>query len=208
VHLIRNTGIDSDPVESPTTSPRLALESSPGIGPADKELTGLLGDLSREFRQGFVTVWILQTLWERSPLSAYELFDRLRIRAGPDLPIWPSLLYRSLGRLCSGGLVESARGTARGGSTRKYYRLTPAGMEGYPTFRARLEESSRSGGRECDHRTGSSSAESRTAPRERDAGVAPHDEEHTPSRANPSRPVGVLGAGGTETSSGESAPEH
>jgi DNA-binding PadR family transcriptional regulator len=82
-----------------------------------------------------LTVWVLDALLADSPVSVYELLQHLRNRAGPDEPVWPSPVYRTLGRLRAWGLVEVVCETGRGGAARKYYDLTRAGREAYPLVR-------------------------------------------------------------------------
>ncbi len=96
----------------------------------------ILQQLAREFHRGVLTVWILDALFDAPPTSVYELVEHLRVRAGRDYPVWPSPVYRTLGRLRSRGLVEVLARRGPGGSLRRYYQLTEAGRETYPVIRS------------------------------------------------------------------------
>jgi DNA-binding PadR family transcriptional regulator len=102
---------------------------------------GFLASLSREFHHGALTVWILDELSAASPSTVYELLERLRNRAGPDYPVWPSPVYYALGRLRSWGLVEVIPETGSRGPIRKHYGLTAKGRAAYPVVCALAERS-------------------------------------------------------------------
>lgn len=87
----------------------------------------ILASMSREFRHGILSVWVLEELREKEPRYGYRLMVDINERLGRDLAIRPSQLYTTLGRLRHMGLVEAFHGTEPHGPIRRYYRLTPKG---------------------------------------------------------------------------------
>ena len=115
---------------------------------------GIVEVLCREFRHGVLTIWVMEALAEGPASPVYEILERLRVRAGPSFPVWPSAVYRALGRLRSWGFVTVVRETGRGGAVRRHYDLTEAGRAAYPAVTAIAEQSWRGSRRPPETRPG------------------------------------------------------
>jgi DNA-binding PadR family transcriptional regulator len=61
---------------------------------------------------------------------------RLRARLGPGVAVGPSVVYPTLARLRSSGIVRIFHGTVSHGPLRKYYELTPRGWAVLPQLRS------------------------------------------------------------------------
>jgi PadR family transcriptional regulator PadR len=94
----------------------------------------------REFKKGSLVMLILRLLYER-PSYGYELCERLRARSAGTLSFEDGAVYPLLHTLEHDGLAEgywesAADGAAGGdsdggrkGPSRRYYRLTPNGVQ-------------------------------------------------------------------------------
>jgi len=74
-------------------------------------------------------LWVLLAV-EEEPLHGYALLTRVAERSGGFLQPGPASLYRSLGELTAGGLLEEAAGHVEPGHTderRRYFRPTKFG---------------------------------------------------------------------------------
>jgi PadR family transcriptional regulator PadR len=80
-------------------------------------------------------VWVLESLTS-GPAYGYELMARLRERLGPGVAVGPSVVYPSLARLRSSGMVRAFHGTVSRGPSRTYYELTPRGWAVLPRLRS------------------------------------------------------------------------
>jgi DNA-binding PadR family transcriptional regulator len=143
-----------------------------------------LAEFFREFHQGALLVWTLEILDEESPASAYLLMERLRHRAGPELAIWPSRVYRALGRLRAWGLLEvvSVPGSPRG--RRQYYQITPAGRAAYPAAHEVAERSWRGFSLGTNPRLAGASTRARRSAQDLREGRSPSGTANRRSSAN------------------------
>lgn len=97
----------------------------------------------REFKKGSLAMLVLHLLYER-PSYGYELCERVRARSDGTLTFEDGAVYPLLHALERDGLAEgyweseeSADDSTRKGPRRRYYRLTPRGVE---ALRAALQE--------------------------------------------------------------------
>lgn len=96
----------------------------------------------REFKKGSLTMLVLHLLYER-PSYGYELCERVRERSEGTLTFEDGAVYPLLHALERDGLAEGywegeeSADSARKGPRRRYYRLTPRGVE---ALRAALQE--------------------------------------------------------------------
>lgn len=84
--------------------------------------------LEREWIRGAAPLAVL-TLLEQREMYGYELVEALERRSGGLLELGQSTVYPLLYNLEGRGYVEPVKRTAPTGRTRKYYRITPAGVE-------------------------------------------------------------------------------
>lgn len=83
---------------------------------------------------------ILLALADRD-LHGYGIMADVLERTGGRMRLWPGVLYGSLKRLASAGLVEEVappRDAPRDRMSRRFYRLTPAGRKALGSEMARL----------------------------------------------------------------------
>ena len=99
----------------------------------------------REMKKGSLGLLTLHLLYER-PSYGYELCERLRERAEGELSFEDAAIYPLLHTYEREGIVEGywesdseqgGEATERRGPRRRYYRLTPRGVE---ALRAALQE--------------------------------------------------------------------
>lgn len=96
----------------------------------------------REFKKGSLTLLVLHLLYER-PSYGWELCERVRERSDGALSFEDGAVYPLLHTLERDGLAEgywettTGEDAARKGPRRRYYRLTPKGLE---ALRAALQE--------------------------------------------------------------------
>ena len=99
----------------------------------------------REMKKGSLGLLTLHLLYER-PSYGYELCERLRERAGGELKFEDAAMYPLLHSYERDGIVEGywesggeedGETAQRRGPRRRYYRLTPRGVE---ALRAALQE--------------------------------------------------------------------
>ena len=91
--------------------------------------------LERRWKDGLLPYAILTAL-EEGPTYGYALLERLKAWGAVDSALGPSLVYPALARLRTAGLIVSFHGTESRGPVRKYYQLTPVGLELLPEIRA------------------------------------------------------------------------
>ncbi len=84
--------------------------------------------IDREMKRGTLEMILLRLLSER-PMYGYELVSTLEKRGGEQFQLKEGTLYPVLYRLESAGLIEPKWETLERGVPRKYYTLTPAGVE-------------------------------------------------------------------------------
>jgi PadR family transcriptional regulator PadR len=87
----------------------------------------------REFKKGSLGLLVLHLLYEQ-PSYGWELCERLRERSAGELHFEDAAVYPLLHAYERDGLVEGYwetddAGAARKGPRRRYYRLTPHGVE-------------------------------------------------------------------------------
>lgn len=98
----------------------------------------------REFKKGSLAMLVLHLLYER-PSYGYEICERVRERSEGTLTFEDGAVYPLLHTLERDGLAEGyweseeseESASARKGPRRRYYRLTPRGVE---ALRAALQE--------------------------------------------------------------------
>lgn len=99
----------------------------------------------REFKKGSLAMLVLHLLYER-PSYGYELCERVRERSEGTLTFEDGAVYPLLHTLERDGLAEGyweaeeseeSASSVRKGPRRRYYRLTPRGVE---ALRAALQE--------------------------------------------------------------------
>lgn len=87
-------------------------------------------DVGAQLRKGVVEYCILGSL-RREPMYGWQLAERL---TEPGVIAGIGTLYPILSRLRARGLIAAFEVDSGAGPVRKYYRLTPAGIEELATF--------------------------------------------------------------------------
>jgi PadR family transcriptional regulator PadR len=91
----------------------------------------------REFKKGSLSLLVLHQLYE-GPSYGWEICERLRERSDGTLSFEDGAIYPLLHSLERDGLVEgywesNDADTSRKGARRRYYRLTPKGLQALRT---------------------------------------------------------------------------
>ncbi|UZJ78530.1 PadR family transcriptional regulator [Fictibacillus sp. KU28468] len=96
-------------------------------------------DVNKEVLKGHIDTLILSLLNIRD-MYGYELAKFVREKSNEQFELKEGTLYLSLKRLEKNEWIESYWGDEQGpGGRRKYYKLTPLGVEGYETKRSEWE---------------------------------------------------------------------
>lgn len=90
------------------------------------DMTQDIGNWEAQIRKGWLEVAILATL-SRGRLYGLEIIRALEVRS--DLAVAEGTIYPVLARLRKDGLVEAQWEEGSSGHPRKYYRLTPQGLQ-------------------------------------------------------------------------------
>ena len=82
---------------------------------------------SKELVKGTLRTIVLHLLAEHGRMYGYEMAQRVLERSGDKFQLTEGSLYPTLHKMVTEGLL-STESEKVGGRTRKYYRLTPAGV--------------------------------------------------------------------------------
>jgi DNA-binding PadR family transcriptional regulator len=88
----------------------------------------LLAKWEESYKKGLLSLWILLALHER-PSYPYELNDAIKQISTGSLSAENNSIYRALNRFDNCGIVESELRSSETGPSRRYYMLTPLGLE-------------------------------------------------------------------------------
>jgi len=84
--------------------------------------------IDRELKRGTLEMILLKLLSER-PMYGYEVVSNLERRGGEPFQLKEGTLYPVLYRLENAGWIEAKWETLERGVPRKYYQLTPSGVD-------------------------------------------------------------------------------
>jgi PadR family transcriptional regulator, regulatory protein PadR len=84
--------------------------------------------INRELLKGSLDLVVLALL-EQGPMYGYQIVKEVRQRSGDVLHLKEGSLYPALHRLEHAGLIAGTWQTREDGANRRYYQLTPAGVQ-------------------------------------------------------------------------------
>ncbi|MFU8853746.1 PadR family transcriptional regulator [Micromonospora sp. SL1-18] len=84
--------------------------------------------------------FLILTALAGGPRHGYGIIQEVAVLSGQRGTLLPGTLYTALDRLTAQGLVEPDREEVVDGRLRRYYRLTPGGLDALRTETARMRQ--------------------------------------------------------------------
>lgn len=84
--------------------------------------------------------FLILTALAGGPRHGYGIIQEVAVLSAARVSLLPGTLYTALDRLTAQGLVEPDREEVVDGRLRRYYRLTPGGLDALRTETARLRQ--------------------------------------------------------------------